>query len=67
MTQMDVILGKDSAIATLRELLHEAEQGTLNCIALRIYRVGGDWDDVVFGGTQAEQARALDHLRAACD
>jgi hypothetical protein len=65
MTRTSDVLDNEAAIATLRELLHEAEHGTLNCIALRIYRAGGDWEDLVFGGTRAEQAQALDVLRAA--
>jgi len=65
MTRTGAVLDNEAAIATLRELLHEAEHGTLNCIALRIYGAGGNWDDLVFGGTQAEQAQALDYLGAA--
>ncbi|MDR6890908.1 hypothetical protein J2X67_005456 [Variovorax sp. 3319] len=67
MSRTGDVLDHEAAIATLRELLHEAEHGTLNCIALRIYHAGGNWEDLVFGGTPAEQAQALDHLWAARD
>ncbi|WPG40977.1 hypothetical protein [Variovorax sp. EBFNA2] len=58
------VLGKDAAVATLRERLHEAERGSLNCIALRVYRVGGGSDDLVLGGTAEEQAKALSDFLA---
>lgn len=64
MNRTDVVLGNEAALAALRELLHEAEHGSLNCVVLRIYRSGGDWEDLVLGGTQEEQARALADLRA---
>ena len=57
------VLGKDAAVATLRERLHEAERGSLNRIAPRVYRVGGS-DDLVLGGTAEEQAKALSDFLA---
>lgn len=67
MIQKGAVLGKDAAVATLRELLHAAERGSLNCIALRVYRVGGGSDDLVLGGTPEEQVRALSELVATKD
>ncbi|MEJ1170646.1 hypothetical protein [Variovorax sp. CCNWLW235] len=53
---MNHLLGKDAAVAMLRELLHEAEFGSLNCMALRIFRSDGVAEDFVVGGTAQEQA-----------
>lgn len=55
---MNHLLGKDAAVAMLRELLHEAEFGSLNCTALRILRSDGVAEDFVIGGTVQEQAGA---------
>ncbi|MCR8958789.1 hypothetical protein M0765_013945 [Variovorax sp. S2] len=62
MIRTSAVLGKEAALATLRELLHEAEHGSLNCMALRVYRSSGDSDDLVLGGSAKEQARAQDDL-----
>ncbi|WGT65610.1 hypothetical protein [Variovorax paradoxus] len=64
MIRTGAVLGKEAGLATLRELLHEAEQGSLNCMALRVYRTGGGSDDLVLGGTAKEQAKALGDLLA---
>ncbi|RST48059.1 hypothetical protein [Variovorax sp. DXTD-1] len=56
---MNHLLGKDAAVAMLRELLHEAEFGSLNCMALRIFRADGVAEDFVVGGTAQQQAGAL--------
>lgn len=53
---MNHLLGKDAAVAMLRELLHEAEFGSLNCMALRIFRSDGVAEDFVVGGTVQQQA-----------
>ncbi|QGW81818.1 hypothetical protein [Variovorax paradoxus] len=53
---MNHLLGKDAAVAMLRELLHEAEFGSLSCMALRIFRSDGVAEDFVVGGTAQQQA-----------
>ncbi|MDQ0570568.1 hypothetical protein QFZ42_002402 [Variovorax paradoxus] len=58
MIRRSAVLGKDAAVALLRELLHEAEFGSLNCIALRVFHSDGSWEDLVLGGTKEEQAKA---------
>ncbi|MDQ0570029.1 hypothetical protein QFZ42_001863 [Variovorax paradoxus] len=62
-----VLLCEDAALATLRELLHEAEFGSLNCIALRVYCSDGSWKDLVLGGIEKEQAKARAHLRGSIE
>jgi hypothetical protein len=64
MIRTGAVLGKEAGLATLRELLHEAEHGSLNCMALRVYRADGGADDLVLGGSAAEQAKALGDLLA---
>lgn len=55
---MNHLLGKEAAVAMFRELLHEAEFGSLNCVALRIFRTDGAAEDFVVGGTAQQQAGA---------
>lgn len=42
----------------LRDLLHEAQFGSLNCMVLRVFRSDGGWEDLVLGGTQEERVKA---------
>lgn len=38
MTREGTVLSKEAAVARLRELLHEPQFGTLNCMVLRVFR-----------------------------
>jgi hypothetical protein len=57
-TRKSTLLSKEAVVAMLRELLHEAQFGSLNCMVLRVFRSDGSWEDLVLGGTEEERAKA---------
>jgi hypothetical protein len=55
---------QEQAIAELERLLALAETGELHCVAARLFNADGTWEDVAFGGTEAERETMLAKLRA---
>jgi hypothetical protein len=56
--------GTDRTELELAELLRKAEAGEFPPTALRVFMEDGTYDDMVFGGTEEERAKALAGLRA---
>lgn len=53
----------EEMLAHLRELVRLEEAGELECTAMRVFHKDGTWQDIVLGGTEEEQAKALAELR----
>lgn len=55
-----------AAIAYLQELIAQAEASgqEIKCVALRVTKDDGSFDDVVFGGTEEEREAALVELQS---
>lgn len=56
--------GKADMQAELLELIDRCERGELSCLAPRLFRPDGTWEDIAIGGTAKERAQALVDLRA---
>lgn len=63
MTKLEYLEGDELGKA-LRDMIERAERGTLGCVAFRLYKADGSWEDVALGGTEEEQEQALRDLRA---
>lgn len=59
----DAAIQPSEVTKALEELRTRVERGEISCIALRVYRADGSWEDVVIGGTEQEQGEALASLR----
>lgn len=55
--------GKEEVAARLEELRAKAKRGELSCLAIRLFRPDGSFEDVVLGGTEEERAKALDDFK----
>lgn len=59
----DAVVQPGDITRALEELKARVEKGEISCIALRLYRTDGSWEDVAIGGTDEEKAEALASLR----
>jgi hypothetical protein len=59
----DAALGTDDVTKALENLKARAERGEVSCIALRLFRPDGCWEDIAIGGTEEERANALEQLK----
>lgn len=53
----------DDMVRVLNELQERFLRGDLKCVALRVFKKDGTWEDIALGGTEEEQAAALENLR----
>ncbi|VTU37125.1 hypothetical protein [Variovorax sp. PBL-E5] len=47
----------------LERMLELAKAGAVNCVAYRIFKDDGTWEDVAAGGTEEQRAAMLAKLR----
>ena len=59
----EAAMGKEDTIAQLERMLERARRGEIDCIAMRLFRPDGTWEDVAAGGTAEAKAEALAKLR----
>ncbi len=58
------LLERENLAQDLRRLADRARRGELACIALRLFKPDGTWQDIVLGGTNDDQrAEALARLQ----
>ena len=58
------LLERENLAQDLRRLADRARRGELACIALRLFKPDGTWQDIVLGGTNDDQrAEALAGLQ----
>lgn len=65
--KIDVAWGKEEMIAKITEMMDRVQRGEISCVALRLFKPDGTWEDIAVGGTEEEKAKALADLRAARD
>ena len=58
----DAVAG-DDMVRVLTDLKNRYLSRELRCVALRVFKTDGTWEDVALGGTPDEQAAALENLR----
>jgi hypothetical protein len=54
---------QEETLAELERLIALAKAGDLHCVALRLFDADGSWQDVAFGGTEADREAMLAKLR----
>jgi hypothetical protein len=62
-TIRDAVMGQDATIAALEEIKAKFERGEVSCVALRLFRPDGTWEDLAIGGDDGEKAEALANMR----
>lgn len=62
--ERDAVMGKDATLQMLEKLKAQAESGELICVALRLFKPDGTYEDVAIGGTEQERAEALAKMRS---
>jgi len=56
--------GQAEAVERLKELIAQAQRGEIACVAVRMFKPDGTWEDVVIGGeSDEERAAALTALQ----
>jgi hypothetical protein len=56
--------GQDEVVERLKDLIAKAQRGEIACVAVRMFRHDGTWEDVVIGGeSDEERAAALTALQ----
>jgi hypothetical protein len=61
---INVAWGESETLALLKDLMAKAERGELTCVALRVFKKDGTWEDFVIGGdSEEERAQALKELQ----
>jgi hypothetical protein len=54
---------QEETLAELERLIALAKAGEIHCIALRLFKADGTWQDVAFGGNETERETMLAKLR----
>lgn len=56
--------GQAEAVERLKDLIAKAQRGEIACVAVRMFKHDGTWEDVVIGGeSDEERAGALTALQ----
>ena len=56
---LSAAVGQLDTIELLEALKLKFERGDVSCVALRLFRPDGTWEDKVIGGDEADRAEAL--------
>lgn len=59
----DAAMGKEDTVAMLEKLIALAASGEIQCMAMRLFKSDGTFEDVAIGGTEEEQADVLAKMR----
>lgn len=60
-------MGRDDVVDALEDIREKLASGEIHCIALRVFRPDGTWEDIALGGDDDDKARALAQLRRQQD
>lgn len=63
--EFNLVKGKGDTVGSLNDLKARYERGEIECAAIRLYKSDDTYEDVVIGGDEATQQRALAQLHAS--
>lgn len=65
--EADAVMGRPAVKDALEEIAEKLASGEIHCIALRVFKSDGTWEDIALGGDDEDKARALAQLRRQHD